>query len=146
MNLVVDASVMLKCFFQERETEKDCEFALAILAGVDEGRIKLQQPPHFIAEVAAVLAREKPDECEDDLFDLLNIEYHIAQEPEIYVTAIELAVRYRHHLFDTLYHAVTLHASGANLITADETYYRKAREIGRISLLQDYPGLNASLC
>jgi len=93
MILVVDASVALKWFFQNRDDEKDCEPALSILSAVDEGRIQLQRPPHFIAEMAAVLARKKPDECEDDLFDLLNVEFQITQQPEIYSTAIDLATR-----------------------------------------------------
>jgi predicted nucleic acid-binding protein len=135
---VVDASVALKWFFQDRDNEADCEVALSILYAVDEGRINLMQPPHFIAEVAAVLAREKPDEAEDDLFDLLNIESRFANEPEIYTHAIDLAKRYRHHLFDTLYHAVALNTPGATLITADTTYYQKAKESGRIMLLKDY--------
>lgn len=138
MILVVDASVALKWFFQSRENEKDCDRALTILSGVAQGLVQLIQPPHFFAEVAAVLAREKPDECEDDLFDLLNVEHSIIQEPEIYNIAIDLAVRYRHHLFDTLYHAVVLQTPGARLITADEGYYRKAQEIGRITLLKEY--------
>lgn len=120
------------------EITKPINLALSILYAVDEGRINLMQTPHFIAEVAAVLAREKPDEAEDDLFDLLNIESRFANEPEIYTTAIDLAKRYRHHLFDTLYHAVALNTPGATLITADTIYYQKAKESGRILLLKDY--------
>ena len=138
MIFVVDASVALKWFFQHRNNEADCDQALAILYGVDEGRIQLMQPPHFIAEVAAVLTREKPDEAENDLFDLLNIESRFANEPAIYTTAIDLSARYRHHLFDTLYHAVALNTPGATLITADAVYYRKTERSGRILLLKDY--------
>lgn len=115
--------------------------ALSILYGVDEGRIqliKLIQPLHFITEVAVVLAREKPDEAEDDLFDLLNIESRVANEPEIYMTSIDLAKRYRHHLSDTLYHAVALNTPSAIFITADSVYYQKAKGSGRIMLLKDY--------
>ncbi len=98
------------------------------------------QPPHFIAEVAAVLAREKPEEAESDLLDLLSVESRFFTEPKVYTTAIDLAARYRHHLFDTLYHAVALNTPGATLITADEAYYRKAHGLGRILLLQEYAG------
>ncbi|MGR8953241.1 MAG: type II toxin-antitoxin system VapC family toxin, partial [Gammaproteobacteria bacterium] len=105
MIIVVDASVALKWFFLSREDEADCDLALAILSGIDEGRIQMLQPPHFIAEVTAVLAREKPEEAQDDLFDLLNLESRFSVEPDIYATAMDLAIRCRHHLFDTLYHA-----------------------------------------
>jgi len=42
-----------------------------------------------------------------------------------------------HHLFDTLYHGVALH-SDTLLITADEQYFRKAKDISNITLLADY--------
>ncbi len=138
MILVVDASVAIKWFFQNRDNETDCDLALIILESVGTGQTQLLQPPHFIAEVAAVLAREKPDEAQDDLFDLLYIECHISQEPEIYTTAIDLSIRYQHHLFDTLYHAVALHTPGSKFITADEAYWRKAQNMGQIVRLQDF--------
>jgi hypothetical protein len=53
MNLVVDASVALKCFFRAREGEADVEPAIALLAGIVTDRFRLWQPPHFLAEVAA---------------------------------------------------------------------------------------------
>lgn len=140
MILVVDASVAIKWFFQNRDNETDCDLALIILESVGTGQTQLLQPPHFIAEVAAVLAREKPDEAQDDLFDLLCIECHISQEPEIYATAIDLSIRYRHHLFDTLYHAVALHTPSSKFITADEAYWRKAQNMGQIIRLKDYAG------
>ena len=66
------------------------------------------QPPHFIAEVAAVLARLKPDFSQDDLFDLLHIEHQTLDTAQTYATAVRLAIRHQHPLFDTLYHAVAL--------------------------------------
>jgi len=41
MILVVDASVAVKWFFQSRDNETDCDLALTILEGVDDGRIQL---------------------------------------------------------------------------------------------------------
>ncbi|WPL17360.1 hypothetical protein Thiowin_02367 [Thiorhodovibrio winogradskyi] len=76
MNLIVDASVALKWFFREREDEDDVEPALALLAGIDTDHYRLWQPPHFLAEVAAVLAREKPDAALEDLADLRLIPWH----------------------------------------------------------------------
>lgn len=48
-----------------------------------------------------------------------------------------LAIDLKHHLFDTLYHAVALTHSDAVRVTADESYYRKARAMGRIVHLAD---------
>ncbi|MCP4695637.1 MAG: type II toxin-antitoxin system VapC family toxin [Gammaproteobacteria bacterium] len=61
MILVVDASVAIKWFLHFLPEEADTPQALKILEQVDAGRIELVQPPHFIAETGAVLARKKPD-------------------------------------------------------------------------------------
>jgi predicted nucleic acid-binding protein len=84
------------------------------------------------------LARLKPTDAQDDLLDLLDISYRTLASPTIYLTALDLATRYQHHLFDTLYHAVALHTPGAVLVTADERYYNKARLEGQITLLADF--------
>jgi len=136
--LVVDASVALKWFLHVTDSEPDRDRALTVLAGIDDESIQLVQPAHFIAEVAAVLAREKPDAAEDDLMDLLNVECSTIETPETYATALELSIRYQHHLFDTLYHAVALRVPGASLITADRRYFGKAGGEGRIVLLADW--------
>jgi predicted nucleic acid-binding protein len=102
------------------------------------GHLPMVQPPHFAAEVAAVLARLKPTDAQDDLLDLLQISYRTLASPEAYLTGLDLAMRYQHHLFDTLYHAVALHTPGAVLITADKRYYDKARTEGQIVLLADF--------
>jgi predicted nucleic acid-binding protein len=136
--LVVDASVAVKWFLRFRDDEAHAHQALDILTGLAEGAVRLVQPPHFIAEVAAVLAREKPDEALADLADLLELGWRQADEPLLYLDALELAIRLKHHVFDTLYHALALSIPGATLITADEAYYRKARSLGAIRLLRDF--------
>lgn len=138
MIAVVDASVAVKWFLSFKPDEGDADKALQLLEQIAQGRITLHQPPHFIAEVAAVLGREKPAEARDDLLDLMDIEHDSADSPDIYATALDLALRYRHHLFDTLYHAVALHTKNATLITADRRYYEKSRSAGGISLLADW--------
>jgi predicted nucleic acid-binding protein len=139
--LVVDASVALKWFLNVGDGEPDRERALTLLNGVDDESVRLIQPAHFIAEVAAVLARVKPDAAEGDLLDLLNIECRTIDTAQTYARALELSVRYRHHLFDTLYHAVALEVPDASLVTADRRYYDKASAEGRIILLADWsPG------
>ncbi len=138
MIVVVDASVAIKWFLSFKSDEDHTDLALNLLEQAAQGSIKLVQPPHFIAEVAAVLARLKPEEAQDDLLDLQNIERRTLDTPEIHATALELAIRHQHHLFDTLYHAVALHTPGATLITADLRYYAKARAEGQIILLAEW--------
>ena len=138
MILVLDASVAIKWFLHFREGEDHCRRALEILARVGDGRVSLVQPPHFLAEMGAVLAREKQADALADLSDLMVVEFESAAEPVVYETACELAVRLGQHLFDTLYHAAALHTPGATLVTADKRYFRKAREVGHIALLADF--------
>ncbi|MDZ4252797.1 MAG: type II toxin-antitoxin system VapC family toxin [Sulfuritalea sp.] len=141
MTLTLDASVALKWFLKLRDDERDVDRALSLLTDIDGASIQLVQPAHFIAEVTAVLAREKPGEAQDDLLDLLNIERRTIDTTDIYATALELSIRFRQHLFDTLYHAVALHTAGATLITADRRYYDQAHGAGQIALLADWSSL-----
>ena len=138
MIAVVDASVAVKWFLHGNPDEQHTDLALRLLEQSVLGLLPMVQPGHFVAEVAAVLARLKPIDAQDDLLDLLDIRYRTLTSPETYATALDLAMRYQHHLFDTLYHAIALHTPGAVLITADERYYAKARLAGQISLLADF--------
>ena len=138
MILVVDASVALKWFLGARPGETQAGNAAAILRAAEAGRVQMVQPPHFLAEVAAVLARELPATAGEDLLHLQSVEWGVAEWPWIYATAIDLSIRLRHHVFDTLYHATALHHEGATLVTADEAYYGKAHAEGGIVRLRDF--------
>lgn len=138
MIVVVDASVAIKWFVSVKPDEGHADRALRILEQAVRGSLQMVQPPHFIAEVAAVLARLKPDVAQDDLADLLDIEHQTLDTPQAYATAVTLAARHEHHLFDTLYHAVALQTPGATLVTSDARYFGKARAEGRIALLSEF--------
>ncbi len=135
MILVIDASVAVKWFLFARPDEHNADLALDVLERAVLGSVELLVPPHFIAEVAAVLARLKPDDAESDLLDLLDIPMRTMASPEIYATGLRLSQHFEHHLFDTLYHAVALDRPDAQLITADARYYKKAKTEGQITLL-----------
>ncbi len=95
-----------------------------------DARLTLLQPPHFVAEVSAVLARESPATAAESLRDLLEIEMQVIDSEPVHARAMALAARHGQHLFDTLYHAVALEAGDAVLVTADARYARKARAEG----------------
>lgn len=142
MRYVVDASVAIKWFFQSAPDEEDVDAAVTLLRANRNGLADFYQPPHFVAEVAAVLARTKPDEARADLSDLMEIDCRIIEDSVIHQTALDLAIRLDHHLFDTLYHAVALHTPRTLLVTADRRYFTKAGPIGHILLLNN-PRLTA---
>jgi predicted nucleic acid-binding protein len=136
--VVVDASVAIKWLVPFRQGEADVDKALALFEQIARFDVTMIQPPHFIAEVMAVITRLEPGYAGDIFIAVNDLEMDLSEQPETYQTAIRLSVELNHHLFDTLYHAVALHAPDITLITADETYYRKAKGYGQILLLKDY--------
>ena len=70
--------------------------------------------------------------------NLLQLPLHTACAPDVLARAVALSVQLRHHLFDTLYHAVALQTPGAVCVTADRRYLGKAHALGRIVWLGDY--------
>ena len=138
MKVVVDASVALKWFLSDSLLEDHTDAALAIFEAAVLGQIELVQPVHFVAEVAAVLARIKPADAPSDLLDLLAIERRTVESPQVYATAVALATQLNHHLFDTLYHALALETAGAVFVTADRRYFDKAQHLGQILWLPEF--------
>ena len=138
MRIVLDASVVLKWFLGASADEPHAEKAMQILRGIDDDELQLVQPPHFFAEVAAVLARVAPSNVHENLEDLWRIKWRVEDSPSVYVLGAELAAQLQHHLFDTLYHATAIHTRASALITADEHYYAKAHQKGRIRRLAEF--------
>lgn len=132
---VLDASVALKWFFRVEDELAGAAEALELLAGVEAGEVKLVEPPHFLAEMAAVLARKDPRGAQDSIRDLLEIEMQVWPERDLYLVAADLAGRTGTHVFDALYHATALHFPAAELVTADRRYYERARHLGQVRLL-----------
>ncbi len=140
MICVVDASVAVKWFAEGdwARREDDIEPALEILKASTRGTLDFYQPPHFLAEVAAVVSRLKPEQAQQYIDDLAQLNITWAAPTVAYTKAIELAHQLDHHLFDTLYHAVALSVPGAVLVTADRRYFDKARHLGQIAWLADF--------
>ena len=140
MICVVDASVAVKWFARADWAlrESHIEPALDILQASASGRIEFFQPPHFLAEVAAVLARLKPEKALQDIANLSALEITWSHPTMDCPRAIDLARQLDHHLFDTLYHALALANPGAVLVTADRRYFDKARHVGQIAWLPDF--------
>ena len=134
MKLVVDASVAVKWFLPDPSREADADRAAELLRAIGDGRVDLLQPPHWLAEVAAVIARLRP-EIAAAAIDLLDtMELATAADAGLYKRASRLAQQLDQHLFDTLYHALAL-ANDALLVTADDRYLRKAGRLGKIVAL-----------
>jgi predicted nucleic acid-binding protein len=134
---VVDASVAVKWFLNERLDEPHLPQAEAVAAAIELGGTILLAPVHWIVEIIAVLARTDPGAVDDALLFLDDMKPTIIQGVPVMKRAADLSIALNHHLFDTLYHAVALE-EGATLVTADEVYFRKAEHLGAIELLSDF--------
>lgn len=140
MICVVDASVAVKWFAEGDWAlrEDPIEPALEILKASTRGSLDFYQPPHFLAEVAAVVSRLEPDRAQQYIDNLAQLNITWASPTVAYTRAIALACQLNHHLFDTLYHAVALSIPGAVLVTADRRYFAKAQHLGQIAWLPDF--------
>jgi predicted nucleic acid-binding protein len=139
VTFVLDASVIVKWLLQDPQREPDSDAATGLVEAVVTGAESVLQPPHWLVEVGAVLARASPDSAAKDLLMLSALEFPTADDPRALRRACEMAIDLKQHLFDTLYHAVALEAPGTMLITADERYFRAARSAGGILRLKDWP-------
>ena len=138
MTLVLDASVILKWLLEDPESEPYTDQAMAIIQAVIEGRASILQPMHWLPEVAAVLARLTPEMAIEDVELLAALQWPVTDDPQVMRRATLLAIETNAHVFDTLYHAVALEHEDALLITADDSYAKKAQSHGRILRLSDW--------
>jgi len=138
VRVVLDASVILRWLLADPGRERDTERATVLVQAVVAGELEILQPFHWLAEVAAVLARLSPETATDDTLMLSATEFPTTDEAQVLGRACTLAIDMHHHLFDTLYHAVALENSNAMLITADDNYCKKAQALGRIQALREW--------
>lgn len=137
-SVVLDPSVIVKWIFADRAEESHSLQALQILQFVKESRVTVVQPPHWLAEVAAVIVRLDPGRARQAGSLLHALEFPVVTGVEVYHKACDLSASLKQHVFDTLYHAVALTEPGAVFVTADEQYYRKAYRAGRIVRLKEF--------
>jgi predicted nucleic acid-binding protein len=137
VTFVIDASVAIKWVIRDPAAEPGADKAMAILRAIRARSLSIVQPPHWMLEVLAVIARERPQRAALTLGILETLPYKVVAPLVCYRWGIEFAIRFRQHLFDTLYHAVALE-HGATLLTADEAYFARAKDLGSIVRLADF--------
>ncbi|HZC79605.1 MAG TPA: type II toxin-antitoxin system VapC family toxin, partial [Ktedonobacterales bacterium] len=110
---------------------------LAILRAIRAHTIEVFEPPHWVAEILAVIARARPQRIALTFGILSTLTFKETVQQSCYRRAADIAIQCNHHLFDTLYHAVALEER-ATLVTADAAYFGKAKHLGGIELLSDF--------
>ena len=133
---VVDASVAIKWFIQEKDSEK----AILLKEKHINGNTVLIAPDLLIYEVANVLAFSKmfsPAEAKRCLFDLYDLEIDLINPSiDIIPSAIELAADKRLSVYDSCYLALARELD-IKLITADEKLFRSVGENSCVELLSN---------
>jgi predicted nucleic acid-binding protein len=138
VRLVVDASVAIKWAIRDPLVESHVDNAVAILRAIRARAVEAIEPPHWQAEIMSVIARARPQRVTLMLGVLASLPFTVTARLATYRRAADLAIGLDHHLFDTLYHAVALE-EGGTLVTADETYFEKVKQLGGIELLANFP-------
>lgn len=135
---VLDASVVVKWLFPDRPDESDAFHALQILHLIRNSSLLVIQPPHWLAEVAAVTTRLESKRVRAAVSLLFALEFPTSSSMAVYLKACDLSDSLKQHLFDTLYHAVALTEPDTIFVTADDRYYRKAASAGKIVRLKEF--------
>jgi predicted nucleic acid-binding protein len=138
MKFVVDASVILKWFSQERE--KDHENALRIREDFRARKIDLYAPGLLIYETANVLRYKET--LKDDLVlkaidSIYAMDILIPVNLQIMKNALKLARQFEITVYDSAYLSCAQY-SGCYLITADKRFYQKLKDVPGILYISGY--------
>jgi predicted nucleic acid-binding protein len=138
IKFVVDASVILKWFSQDRE--KDLEKALQIREDFRSRKIDLYAPGLLIYETANVLRYKKA--LKDDLIlkaidSIYAMDIMIPVNHHIMKSALKLARQHEITVYDSAYLSCAQYA-GCFLITADKRFYQKLKEVPGIMYISGY--------
>ena len=135
-NYILDASVILKWFLPE---ENDAEKAIALGEDFTKKIFQAIIPEHCYYEVLNIINIKAP-ELTIPAFSYLLAMQMLEQRlnPQIATIASEIMQSIpKTPFYDAAYHATAIHHKGT-YITDDEGYYKKARKLKHIKLLQNY--------
>lgn len=128
----------MKWVLGDNPAEYDTDKAAALLQQIVDESVVLLQPEHWRVEVLSVVARLAPERFASmwKLFETVKVRR--IETKQVLERGVLLSKQLKHHLFDTLYHAIAIE-HGATLITADDSYFVKAFRLGNIKLLVNLP-------
>ena len=135
--VVPDASVILKWVLPPAD-EADVDRALALRDAIGAGDIRALVPELWLYEVGNTLARQFPNQADRLLASLLR--FNLANAPpsrQWLNQALDLTQRHGVTFYDAAYHAHAI-LEGGVFVTADERYFRRAREARSIAWLADW--------
>jgi predicted nucleic acid-binding protein len=125
MTSVIDASVAAKWLFMEPDSDK----ARVLLEGVSKGQVSLIAPDLLPVEIGSMLWKRVLREgvtvgdATAQYARFKRVRLGFVGIKGLVDSALQLALRQRHPIYDCLYLALALEA-GCDLITADEKMHR----------------------
>jgi len=135
--VVLDASVILKWFIEENDSEK----ARAILNRYIKGDFIIVVPDFLLYEVANVLKYSgafSEKEVTEAITSLYDLEIKIISSlPDVIKTMIKLSFQKGITSYDAIYLALAMELQ-VPLITADVRLYHKINDIKYVKLLKDF--------
>ncbi|MBI4687910.1 MAG: type II toxin-antitoxin system VapC family toxin [Nitrospirae bacterium] len=135
--IVPDASVLLKWAFASSE-ENDSDNALAFLNAWLDGKVEIVLPKLWSFEVANVLGVKKPEQAEEIMDIFIGYDFdEYDMTVELCRKALGLMRKYKVTFYDAVYHAVAI-LRGGILLTADERYHRKIKELPNAIRLSEW--------
>jgi predicted nucleic acid-binding protein len=133
---IVDASIILK-WVLEKENEPDHDKATGLLHAWLGGDVGIAAPGLWTYEVANILGRALPDEANQKMKLLINLQIAIVDCSE---QVIQKCFTWMNEHQVTFYDAVYLaaaYATDAVLLTSDEKFREKMKNDTRICLLKN---------
>jgi predicted nucleic acid-binding protein len=138
---IIDASVALKWFYREKESEVEQAFKLR--EDYRRRRVDLYAPDLLVYELSNVL-RYKQDLEESYIEDAIDSIYEMRMlKPATQETlrqAIRIALQYNASVYDAVYLAFA-EEHRTWLITADRQFYLKVKQIPLVIFVTEYGGV-----
>ena len=135
--VIPDASVILKWVLPSAD-EADMGRAMALRDAIASGSLQALVPELWLYEVGNTLARRLPSQADRLLDSLLRFNLPSAAPSHRWFSQVlGLTRRYGVTFYDAAYHAHAILERGV-FVTADERYFRQAREARFIVRLADW--------
>ena len=135
--IVPDASVLLKWAFNTPD-ESYKDKAVSFLNAWIDGKCEIVLPKLWSYEVGNVLMLKMPEQAHEVMEIFLGYDFtEYDMSIELCKETFKLMQRYSVTFYDAVYHAVAFLQKG-RLLTADESYCKKVRDMKYVMSLKDW--------
>jgi predicted nucleic acid-binding protein len=134
---VPDTSVLIKWAFNSPD-EQNSDKALELLTHWLAGSCAFVLPGLWVYECGNVLGLKAADSAKEIMEILIDYRFdECSMTSRLSAATLQIMKDCKVTFYDAVYHAVAIDKN-ATLITADVAYYRKAKQLGNIILLENF--------